>query len=121
MLKKTSIWVTFQREGFHNYPAAKDIEGVEFLAHRHRHLFKFKVQIQVFKNDRDIEFILFKRWLEAGFADGAVELDNKSCEMVSDELHAMIVKKYPGRDISIDVSEDGENGSHTEYLGVDIL
>jgi hypothetical protein len=27
----------------------------------------------------------------------------------------MITNKYPGREVHIDVSEDGENGAHIEY------
>ena len=42
-------------------------------------------------------------------------VDFKSCEMISDDLYAEISKKYPNRDIEIDVSEDGENGSHAVY------
>ena len=53
------IWVTFQKEGIHKYPDAP--EGVEFLKYPHRHMFKFRVAIQVFHDDRELEFILFKR------------------------------------------------------------
>jgi hypothetical protein len=35
--------------------------------------------------------------------------------MISDDLYTEINKRYPDRDIEIDVSEDGENGSHTVY------
>ena len=62
-----NIWVTFQKEGIHKYPAAltdPELKGVEFLGYPHRHMFHFKVMIEVFHDDRDIEFILFKRWLE---------------------------------------------------------
>jgi len=71
----------------------------------------------VLHNDRDIEFIQFKRWLEALYmGQGSVlSLDHKSCEMMSDELHNIIALKYPGREIWIEVSEDGENGSFIKY------
>jgi len=36
-------------------------------------------------NDRDIEFIQFKRWLERLYADGVLRLDHKSCEMMADD------------------------------------
>ena len=112
------IWVTFQKEGIHLYPAAKDdpkLADVNFLGYPHRHLFKFKVWIEVFHDDRDLEFIQFKRWLEGMYGDGTLELNHKSCEMISDDLHATITAKYPGRHVSIEVSEDGENGSFAEY------
>ena len=47
-----------------------------------------------------------------------LQLDYKSCEMISDELAAQINARYPGRKITIDVSEDGENGSISEYEDV---
>ena len=113
-----SIWVTFQKEGLHKYPAALTdprLADVSFLGYPHRHMFHFRVEIEVFENDRDIEFILFKRELEGLFNDGIVELDFKSCEMISDDLYEYISDKYPGRDVWIEVSEDGENGSRAFY------
>lgn len=110
---KKSIWVTFQKEGIHKYPNAP--KEVEFLKYPHRHIFKFKVQIQVYDNDRDIEFFIFKRWLEGLYADDTLELDYKSCEMIADDLAKEIKDKYSDRWLAIDVSEDGENGCHIEY------
>ena len=109
------ISVTFQKEGIHRWPGAKDCPGVEFLANDHRHIFHFKVAIEVFHDDRDIEFIQFKRWIEDMYSEGTLKLDYKSCEMMSDDLYIQITKRYPGRKIEIDVSEDGENGSHAVY------
>ena len=117
------IWVTFRKEGLHKYPAALDDpklapgdwDDVSFLGYVHRHIFHFKVAIEVFHDDRDIEFIQFKRWMEKMYAEGTMKLDFKSCEMMSDDLYIQITKRYPGRKIEIDVSEDGENGSHAVY------
>ena len=118
-----SIYVQFQKEGIHKYPAALDDPSlatgdeydVSFLGYPHRHVFHFKVQIEVFHNDRDIEFIQFKRWLENLYAGDILQLDYKSCEMMSDDLYAQINNKYPDRLVVIDISEDGENGSHVTY------
>ena len=118
-----SIWVTFKKEGIHKYPAALedpklatgDHYDVSFLGYPHRHIFHFKVRIQVTHNDRDIEFIQFKRWLESLYAGGTLELDYKSCEMISDDLYNEISTKYPGRFVEIDVAEDGENGCSIFY------
>ena len=119
------IWVTFRKEGIHKYPAALtdpalatgDEYDVSFLGHPHRHIFHFRVWISVQHNDRDIEFIQFKRWLEKLYSgDGAtLKLDYMSCEMMSDELYDTISQKYPNREIWIEVSEDGENGSFIKY------
>jgi hypothetical protein len=35
--------------------------------------------------------------------------------MISDDLHETIKAKYPGRNVWIEVSEDGENGSFKTY------
>jgi hypothetical protein len=117
------IWVTFRKEGIHCYPAAAtdpalatgDEYDVSFLASPHRHMFHFQVTIQVHHNDRDIEFIQFKRWLENLYAGGTLELNYKSCEMISDDLYEQIAARYPGRDIVISVSEDNENGAEIVY------
>jgi len=119
---KRMIWVTFQKEGIHLYPAAAtdpklktdDEYDVSFLGTPHRHIFHFTVAIQVFHNDRDIEFIQFKRWLENLYR-GTLELNYRSCEMISDDLYEQIASRYQGRDIEITVAEDGENGATIYY------
>jgi len=75
------------------------------------------VSIDVFHNDRDIEFIQFKRWLESLYngANTVLELDWKSCEMIADDLYIQIADRYPGRAVQIEVSEDGENGCSISY------
>lgn len=113
MKRQKFIFVTFQKEGIHCYPDAP--KGVEFLKHPHRHMFHFRVDIEVFHDDRDIEFILFKRELEDQYNQGILELDYKSCEMISDDLAIYIMMNYPDRDLKIEVSEDGENGSVAFY------
>ena len=124
---KSMIWVTFQKEGIHKYPAALDDPklatgdeyDVSFLGYPHRHIFHFRVCIEVFHDDRDIEFIQFKRWLErlysADKSSGVLVLDYKSCEMICDELAETINNKYPNRRMEITVSEDGENGATIQY------
>jgi len=109
------IKISFQKEGIHCYPAAKDISGVEFLAHPHRHIFHFYVTIEVNHNDRDIEFILFKRELEAIYDASIIEVDYKSCEMLAEELLEYVIHNYPRRDVSVEVYEDNENGAIVEY------
>lgn len=117
------IWVTFQREGIHCYPAAAtdpklatgDEYDVSFLASPHRHIFHFRVSINVWHNDRDIEFIQFKRWLESLYSGQILKLNHKSCEMIADDLYVQISARYPNRDVRIEVSEDGENGCNIEY------
>jgi hypothetical protein len=117
------IWVTFSKEGMHKYPAALtdpalatgDEYDVSFLGYPHRHIFHFKVWISVTHDDRDIEFIQFKRWLLNLYKDAILSLDFKSCEMMSQDLYDSISQKYPDREVWIEVSEDGENGSFIKY------
>ncbi len=114
---KRMIWVRFQREGIHKYPAAAtdpNLADVAFLANEHRHIFHFHVAIEVTHNDRDIEFIQFKRWLE-GLYQGTLQLNFKSCEMICDDLYEAIATRYPDRIVEITVSEDGENGATITY------
>ena len=114
------IWVTWQREGIHKYPAALTdpaLADVQFLGYPHRHMFHFRVWIDVFHNDRDLEFIQFKRWCESLYnSDNSVlSLDHKSCEMIADDLYIQIASRYPGRVVHIEVAEDGENGALIRY------
>ena len=120
---KRKIWVTFQKEGIHCYPAAAtdpalatgDEYDVSFLGTPHRHIFHFRVWIDVIHNDRDIEFIQFKRWLQKLYESGTIQLDYKSCEMMADDLYIQIASRYPDRAVWIEVSEDGENGALIKY------
>lgn len=123
-----TIWVTFQKEGVHYYPGADTNpklatggwDDVSFLGYPHRHTFYFRVWIEVFHNDRDIEFIQFKRWMERLYSEvdsstSVLQLDYKSCEMIADDLAKEIQDRYPGRWLKISVAEDDENGCEIEY------
>lgn len=122
-MKKTFVYVTFQKEGYHAYPealtdpslATKDQYDVSHLGHRHMHYFYFKVWVAVNHNNREIEFIQLRRWLENLYNNGTLELNNMSCEMMSDALYTQISERYPGTEIRIDISEDNINGSYVEY------
>jgi hypothetical protein len=121
--RKSMIWVTFNREGIHRYPAALtdpklatgDEYDVSFLGHPHRHIFHFRVAIEVFHDDRDIEFIQFKRWLTSLYNSATLALDYKSCEMIAEDLYAQISTRYPDRTVEIEISEDTENGCNIKW------
>ena len=116
-MSQDMIWVTFRKEGIHKYPAALTdpklatggADDVSFLGFPHRHIFHFKIYLEVFHDDRDVEFIQFKRWLE-NLYNAQLQLDYKSCEMIADDLYKEIIQKFGGRKVWIEVSEDGENG-----------
>jgi hypothetical protein len=119
MSNKSFIWVTFQKEGIHKYPAAAtdpnlatgDWLDVSFLATPHRHIFHFRVEMEVKHDDRDVEFIQAKRIIEKWYSEGTLQLDYKSCEMIARELYTKCVEQWPNRSYVIEVSEDGENGA----------
>jgi hypothetical protein len=123
VVRKSMIWVKFEREGIHKYPAALtdpklatgDEYDVSFLGYPHRHIFHFRVAIEVFHDDRDIEFIQFKRWLTKLYNESTLQLDYKSCEMIAEDLYAIISDRYPGRAVEIEVSEDNENGCNIKW------
>jgi 6-pyruvoyl-tetrahydropterin synthase len=103
------IWVTIDKPMLHKYKDAP--QEVGYLRNLHRHLFKFKVYIAIAHQEREIEFIMFKTFIRK-VVDRLPRLlqNNASCENMAVRLHEEIIKHYKGRDIKIEVSEDGENG-----------
>jgi len=122
-MQKTFIYTTFQKEGYHYFPGADsdpvyatgDRFDVSHLATRHFHYFNFKVWVEVKHSNRDIEFIQMRRWIDDQYSNGSLELNHQSCEMLSDALFEKLTEKYPDMEIRIDISEEGINGSYTEY------
>ena len=94
MVKNRYIKVKFQKEGVHKFPGAdKDPkyatgnwDDVSFLGYPHRHVFHFYVTLGVTHNDRDVEFIQFKRELERLYTKNVLHLDYQSCEMIAEDL-----------------------------------
>jgi len=98
--------IKMQFEGIHKYPGATGDE--EFLKYPHRHIFHVEVKIEQFHDNRDIEYIAFKRWLTKQLDDN---LDYKSCEMIAKDLINKIKADYPNRKLIVKVLEDNENGA----------
>lgn len=115
-MQRTSIIVTFQLEGLHNFPAAGErFPDVEFLASIHRHQFHFKLERMVYHDDRDVEFIMFKRDVIEYITDkyfssvyNCLYFGAMSCEMIAIELANIFGLK------SAEVWEDLENGARVE-------
>jgi hypothetical protein len=120
MQTKTFIFIRFQIEGFHNFPGAKELfPEVGFLADRHRHIFHIECKKEVFHDDRDVEFIMFKREIQsyvidkfgANYRDDSppfhyhCEFGGMSCEMIAKDLLEHFELE------SCSVLEDGENGA----------
>lgn len=130
----------FEIEGVHWFPgvvdmlkAQEDAEpdapplpqfDVSFLQHPHRHIFKFDVKVQVHHDDRDIEFIQMSRLLRDGMLSlfpkskyGCANFENRSCEMLANEVVNIFLTMWPQYTgfIIVEVSEDGENSSISKY------
>ena len=121
-IKNRYIKVSFQKEGIHKFPGADTDpkyatggwDDVSFLGYPHRHIFHFYVTLGVEHNDRDVEFIQFKRELERLFTKNVIHLDYQSCEMVAENLINYIEEHYPNRAVRVEVFEDNENGGIIE-------
>lgn len=113
---KTEIKVKFSVPGYHCWPSAP--EAVAFLRASHRHDFFYTVTLEVYHHDREVEFFLLQTELRTrvlgGYpmgAAGALDFGSSSCEQLAQEIVAYIMEHYPGRDGSVEVSEDETNSS----------
>ena len=117
---RTTIIIKTLFEGVHYYSTAP--EEVKYLSMPHRHIFGVNVELEVFNDDREIEFIMFKHkinnWLkERCDSQGVWQMGTLSCEQVSKQLITYIseiVEKIERRYIRVMVDEDGENGAAIE-------
>lgn len=110
------VWAVVKHtfEGIHHYPQASGEH--EYLKYPHRHLFVCRIYIEQFHNDRDIEYLAFKSFIQNRFPANALnDLGSKSCEDIAGILHDYIFKTYEARRIKIEVKEDDENGVFMEF------
>ena len=109
----TNIICRLQVEGLHWWSEASKYEPtMVYLESPHRHMFHIEVKKQVFHDDRDVEFIMFKRdileYLEHeyfNFESRTHEFGAKSCEMLAKEIMEEFDCCY------VSVFEDNENGA----------
>lgn len=111
----------------HRWEDAPD--EVSFLKDDHRHEFHVTVTIEQFHDDRDVEYIMFKRALDEWLAEYPAEgvsggkLGEKSCEMMAkDIIEQFIFDEVPdamNRYITVEVLEDGENGALVDHVSRD--
>ena len=111
---QTNIIVKLQVEGTHNWPDATDGAGAEmhYLEYRHRHMFHIDARKEVFHDDRDVEFIVFKRkindYLVHKYYNSEIDccdFGSQSCEMLASEIYKEFDLCY------CSVYEDNENGA----------
>mgnify|MGYP003645076067 FL=1 len=113
----TNVIAKLEIEGLHNWPNAQGVfPEVGFLANMHRHKWHITVKKRVNHDDRDVEFIMFKRdvleYLHRIYYNSnsrTHEFGAMSCEMLASE----IMKEFGCCYVS--VFEDDENGAEV-YL-----
>ncbi len=115
-LVSTIAWVTCQFEGWHAWPDAPEPRA--YLASPHRHLFKVLVELEVFHDDREIEFHDLLDFVRSQLP--GPDLGARSCEMMAKALGHSILARFPGRDVLVSVSEDGEVGARAFYKKVSL-
>ena len=109
----TNVIAKLELEGMHSWPNAEEIfPEVGFLSYPHRHKWFIKAKKKVNHDDRDVEFIMFKRdildWLKEQYYDPISrthEFGAKSCEMLAKEILQEFDLCY------VSVFEDNENGA----------
>jgi len=114
----TKIVVRLQIEGLHCWPNAANVfPEVGFLADPHRHIFFIELKKRVYHDDRDIEFIMFKRDVQNylfskyySIGKRCYEFSSMSCEMIASEL----LKEFDCEFVS--VFEDNENGAEVDAM-----
>ncbi len=105
-----TIWVTWQYEGWHQYPGAPT--QVLYLKSSHRHMFNVRVELEVNPSqDRELEFHMVRALLMQHFERSIDHHDVGSCESQTQVLHSIIDELYPNRHHIITVSEELECGS----------
>ena len=108
---KRYITIRDSFEGIHCWPDAP--EEVYFLKSHHRHIFHVRIKLQVHHDDRELEFIMVKRFIKAHYP--VLQMGSVSCEMVAERLIKVLIEKYGYREAEVEVTEDGENGGQVNY------
>lgn len=85
---------------------------MKYLEHPHRHMFHIDARREVFHDDRDVEFIVFKRmmrdYIEKTYYNPEIDccdFGSQSCEMLASEIYKEFELCYCA------VYEDNENGA----------
>lgn len=103
------IRVRNQCEVIHRWPKAP--EEVSYLKNPHRHIMHITTDIDVTHNDRELEFIMVKHYIDSVLRE--VTLPNTvSCESIAEYIVHRLQDKYgSNRYYRVLVEEDGENGA----------
>ena len=72
-----------------------------------------KVKIEVFRS-MDLDFMQVKEWIIT-LSPNTLTIKDRTCESIADELFMEIQKKYPKRDVLIEVTDESDCGSSALY------
>ena len=110
----TSIFVKTNFEAFHYWSQAP-VE-VAFLRNEHRHIFYVEVTFKVNHNDRELEFFILKRRIDAFiFTAFKGKRFPFSCEELATQIGTYLIQFEELPVIKVEVSEDLENGTIVEF------
>lgn len=119
MIKKEELitrWavVTTRFRAVHNWPTC-NIKAVKFLKNEHHHEFNVKVHIQQFHDARDIEYLVFQKYIDKIVIKMLKALKKKrSCEDMAKYINNKIKMDYPNRLVKVELNEDGYYGACVE-------
>lgn len=111
---KRSIKVRCSFVALHQWNDAP--EEVKFLRNLHRHVFNVIATIPVSHDDRELEYFMVQQKMTK-FIDQEVMSVwdySTSCEMIAEQIGHYLIREYDRPSITIEVNEDGENGSIVE-------
>lgn len=107
------VYCTTRFIGFHKWNDAPD--ALAHLRNVHRHEFHVKVKVKVSHNDRFVEFQHMRAHLDEYLTEAFVNTQETpysfSCEMIAEKIAAHMIHQLNYEVITVDVSEDGENGA----------
>ncbi len=107
-----TIWVSVDLPGFHRWPEAPERRA--YLRDRHRHLFQVIVVVAVRNDDRDVEFHDLQETIRRWWGVSIPDLGALSCEAIARRIGKVLIDSVLSV-ISVDVSEDGENGATVHF------
>lgn len=108
-----SIMVKTQFEWCHKWSNAP--QAVSYLKNLHRHIFYVNCKIEVIHDDRELEFILVKHFINNVISDIQANCpETFSCEQIASYIRNKLLETYGPRKISVSVFEDNENGAIVE-------
>lgn len=111
MKTSTKIFIKTSFEACHRWKDAPS--AVSFLRNYHRHIFYVKVEFEVTHDERQLEFFMVRRAVDAFLKKEFVGRSfDYSCEHIARALFSYLsLEEKSGSVLSVEVNEDNENGS----------